>query len=92
MADLALLEDLANHALRREWVFKERADLFNESTEWLLSRYCFLCHDFGEDVYIHVIIKGGVVTIYGSLEAFLTTNDHERERAWCLRTCGIYQQ
>uniref|UniRef100_A0A671PXV6 Acyl-protein thioesterase 1 n=1 Tax=Sinocyclocheilus anshuiensis TaxID=1608454 RepID=A0A671PXV6_9TELE len=25
--------------MRREWVFKERADQFNESTEWLLSRY-----------------------------------------------------
>ncbi len=42
--------------------FKVRADLFNESTEWLLSQYHFVCHDFGEDVYIHVIIKGGVVT------------------------------
>ncbi len=42
--------------------FKVRADLFNESTEWLLSQYRFVCHDFGEDVYIHVIIKGGVVT------------------------------
>ncbi len=46
--------------------FKECADLFNESTEWLLSQYRFVCHGFGEDIYIHVIIKGGVVTIYGS--------------------------
>ncbi len=53
MADLALLEDLANHALRREYVFKDRADLFNEST--MISRqYRFLCHDFGEDVYVHM--------------------------------------
>ncbi len=40
--------------------FKEHADLFNKSTELLSSLYRFLCHDFGEDVYIHVIIKGGV--------------------------------
>ncbi|XP_029923370.1 putative nuclease HARBI1 [Myripristis murdjan] len=37
MAYLALLEDLENRAIRRERVFKERAD--SESTEWLLSRY-----------------------------------------------------
>lgn len=54
MAHLALLEDLVNHALRRERIFRERADLFGESTEWLLSRYRFpkqillnLCHDLG---------------------------------------------
>ena len=41
MAYLALLEDLENRALRRERVFKERADLLSESTEWLLSRYRF---------------------------------------------------
>lgn len=52
MAYLALLEDLENRALRRECVFKERADVFSESTEWLLSRYRFpknilmdLCRD-----------------------------------------------
>ncbi len=32
MAYLALLEDLANNALRRERVFKDRADLLGEST------------------------------------------------------------
>ncbi len=37
MADLALLEDWANRALRRERVFKDHADLFSESPEWLLS-------------------------------------------------------
>lgn len=58
--------------------FSKSADLFNESTEWLFSLYHFLCHDFGEDVYIHVIIKGGVVTIYASLEEFVNANDHER--------------
>ena len=54
MAYVALLEDLANHALRRERVFKDHADLLGESTEWLLSRYRFpktllldLCHDLG---------------------------------------------
>nr|XP_055063040.1 putative nuclease HARBI1 isoform X2 [Misgurnus anguillicaudatus] len=54
MAYLALLEDLANRALRRERVFKDRADLLGESTEWLLSRYRFprnilldLCRDLG---------------------------------------------
>ena len=54
MAYLALLEDLANHALHKERVFKDRADLLGESTEWLLSRYRFpknvlldLCRDLG---------------------------------------------
>lgn len=54
MAYLALLEDLANNALRRERVFQDRADLLGESTEWLLSRYRFpknvlldLCRDLG---------------------------------------------
>ena len=54
MAYLALLEDLANHALCRERVFKDRADLLGESTEWLLSRYRFpknvlldMCRDLG---------------------------------------------
>jgi len=54
MAYLALLEDLANNALRRERVFQDRTDLLRESTEWLLSRYCFpknvlldLCRDLG---------------------------------------------
>lgn len=54
MAHLALLEELANRAFRRERVFRERADLFAESSEWLLSRYRFpkhilldLCHELG---------------------------------------------
>ncbi|KAI2646411.1 hypothetical protein H4Q32_025756 [Labeo rohita] len=54
MAYLALLEDLANNALRRERVFQDRADLLGESTEWLLSRYRFpknvlldLCRNLG---------------------------------------------
>ena len=38
MADLALLEDL-NARLRRERVFRDRADFFMESDEWLLSRF-----------------------------------------------------
>ncbi len=37
MADLALLEDLANHAMRRERVFKKCTDLFSESREWFIS-------------------------------------------------------
>ncbi|XP_029973035.1 putative nuclease HARBI1 isoform X2 [Salarias fasciatus] len=41
MAYLALLEDLENRAFRRERVFKDRADLFSESSEWLLSKYRF---------------------------------------------------
>uniref|UniRef100_A0A3B4Z0H8 DDE Tnp4 domain-containing protein n=1 Tax=Stegastes partitus TaxID=144197 RepID=A0A3B4Z0H8_9TELE len=53
-AHLALLEDLANHVLRRERVFKLSADVFAERTEWLLSKYRFpreilldLCRDLG---------------------------------------------
>ena len=38
MADLALLEDL-NARLRRERVFRDRADFFKEGDEWLLSRF-----------------------------------------------------
>lgn len=44
MAHLALLEDLGNRALRRERVFRERADLLAESSEWLLSRFRFSKH------------------------------------------------
>lgn len=44
MANLALLEDLAQAALRRERVFNERADLFAESDTWLISRFCFPRH------------------------------------------------
>uniref|UniRef100_A0A672HG15 Putative nuclease HARBI1 n=1 Tax=Salarias fasciatus TaxID=181472 RepID=A0A672HG15_SALFA len=32
---------LLNRAFRRERVFKDRADLFSESSEWLLSKYRF---------------------------------------------------
>lgn len=41
MAALALLEDLANHAFRRERVFRDRADVFAHDDEWLTSRYRF---------------------------------------------------
>ncbi len=56
MADLALLEDLANHA-----------NAFSKSALIYLVRaengfFCFLCHDFGEDVYIHMI--KGVLSPY----------------------------
>lgn len=44
MAYLALLEDLAQGALRRERVFRDRADLFAESTEWLISRFRYPRH------------------------------------------------
>ncbi len=38
MADLALLEDLANHALHKEHIFKDRTNLFSESREfWYFS-------------------------------------------------------
>ena len=43
MADLALLEDL-NARLRRERVFRDRADFFKEGDEWLLSRLCLPRH------------------------------------------------
>ncbi len=51
MTDLALLEDSANHALCRERVFKDCADLFSESTDWLHSQNCFLCHDCCKDIH-----------------------------------------
>ena len=44
MANLALLEDLAQAALRRERVFNERADVLAESDAWLISRLSFSRH------------------------------------------------
>uniref|UniRef100_A0AAZ3SJ80 DDE Tnp4 domain-containing protein n=1 Tax=Oncorhynchus tshawytscha TaxID=74940 RepID=A0AAZ3SJ80_ONCTS len=44
MANLALLEDLAQAALRKERVFNEGADLFAESDAWLISRFRFPRH------------------------------------------------
>uniref|UniRef100_A0A674A2Q1 Putative nuclease HARBI1 n=1 Tax=Salmo trutta TaxID=8032 RepID=A0A674A2Q1_SALTR len=51
MANLALLEDLAQAALRRECVFNKCADFFAESDSLFISRFCFprrillyLCH------------------------------------------------
>ncbi|KAJ8381375.1 hypothetical protein SKAU_G00021530 [Synaphobranchus kaupii] len=38
MAALALLEDIANRAIRRERVFRDRADFFAHDDEWLISR------------------------------------------------------
>ena len=50
----------------------------SESTEWLFSQYCFLFPWFRWGHYTFTwFIKGGVVTIYGLLEAFLNANDHE---------------
>ncbi|KAM3604184.1 uncharacterized protein V6R79_007439 [Siganus canaliculatus] len=39
MAALALLEDVANCALRREHIFMEQEDLFHNPDQWLMSRY-----------------------------------------------------
>lgn len=39
MAALALLEDIANRAIRRERVFRDRADLLAHDDLWLISRY-----------------------------------------------------
>lgn len=39
MAHLALLEDIANRAFRRERVFRDRADILAHDDEWLVSRY-----------------------------------------------------
>ncbi len=39
MAALALLEDIANRAMRRQRVFRDRADFFAYGDEWLISRY-----------------------------------------------------
>jgi hypothetical protein len=44
MANLALLEDLAQAALSRERVFNELADFFAESNTWLISRFRFPRH------------------------------------------------
>ena len=39
MAALALLEDIANRAIRRERVFRDRADFLTQDDVWLISRY-----------------------------------------------------
>ena len=39
MAALALLEDLANGAIRRERVFREREDLLVNDDNWLISQF-----------------------------------------------------
>ncbi|KAM3597337.1 uncharacterized protein V6R79_003261 [Siganus canaliculatus] len=39
MAALALLEDVANCALRRERIFMDREDLLHNPDQWLMSRY-----------------------------------------------------
>ena len=41
MAALALLEDLANGAIRRERLFRERDDLLVNDDNWLISRFRF---------------------------------------------------
>ncbi|KAJ8370173.1 hypothetical protein SKAU_G00102010 [Synaphobranchus kaupii] len=41
MAALALLEDIANRAIRRERVFRDRADFFAHDDEWLISSVLF---------------------------------------------------
>ncbi|KAJ4923071.1 hypothetical protein JOQ06_027807 [Pogonophryne albipinna] len=39
MADLALLEDLANGRVRRERNFRDQQDLLANDDEWLMSRF-----------------------------------------------------
>lgn len=39
MAYLALLEDVAARALRRERIFRDRPNMFEENDEWLISRF-----------------------------------------------------
>ncbi|KAI4827554.1 hypothetical protein KUCAC02_030942 [Chaenocephalus aceratus] len=39
MADLALLEDLANGRVRRERHFRDQQDLLDNNDEWLMSRF-----------------------------------------------------
>ncbi|XP_039602255.1 putative nuclease HARBI1 [Polypterus senegalus] len=55
MADLALLEDLEQALLCRDRVFRDRTNLFAESDEWLISRFCLprailldLCQQFSQ--------------------------------------------
>lgn len=39
MADIALLLDLADRALRKRRIFRDRADLLAENDDWLISRF-----------------------------------------------------
>jgi len=41
MAALAVLEDIANGAIRRERVFRDRHDLLAHEDKWLISRFRF---------------------------------------------------
>ena len=97
MAYLALLEDLENRALRRERVFKERADLLSESTEWLLSRYRFpknilmeLCQDF-QPMFERETQRTKATPVHIQLLStlgFLATGTFQREIG---DICGILQ-
>lgn len=42
MDALPLLEDLANDAMQRERVFRDREDFLAHDDDWLLSRFQFL--------------------------------------------------
>nr|XP_033492081.1 putative nuclease HARBI1 [Epinephelus lanceolatus] len=39
MVDLALLEDIAARAFRRERIFRDHQNMFDEGEEWLMSRF-----------------------------------------------------
>ena len=41
MAALVVLEDIANGAIRRERVFRDRHDLLAHEDKWLISRFRF---------------------------------------------------
>ncbi|XP_034035060.1 putative nuclease HARBI1 [Thalassophryne amazonica] len=75
MADLALLEDM-DAAVRRERVFRDRADLLSESDDWLLSR--FASPDMSSWSYAHHWNR--VYNVLSTL-GFLATGAFQREIA-----------
>ncbi|KAJ8364930.1 hypothetical protein SKAU_G00137610 [Synaphobranchus kaupii] len=88
MAALALLEDIANRAIRRERVFRDRADFFAHDDEWLISRYHLpratlleLCAQMGPNLQTRtncnqaIPVEVQVLTILG----FLATGTFQRE-------------
>ncbi|KAJ8403265.1 hypothetical protein AAFF_G00354820 [Aldrovandia affinis] len=88
MATLALLEDIANRAIRRERVFRDRPDFFAHDDEWLISRYRLpramlleLCAQMGPNLQRHtncnqaIPVEVQLLSVLG----FLATGTFQRE-------------
>lgn len=88
MAALALLEDIANRAIRRERVFRDRADFLAHDDTWLISRYRLprtalleLCAQMGPHLERHtrrnqaIPVQVQVLSVLG----FLATGTFQRE-------------